>query len=203
MLRGVVPALALLTVLAACGAPARPAGGDGAASIDADTVLAGRGLLLQRDGEPAGICLGPVAESYPPQCAGVELVGFAGWDSLPHESASGTTWGQAYVVGTFDGERLTLSEQPSTDAPAGWQEPAGPSGRGRSVDPADVDAAQRALFDRAEELQLLDAYAPESGLLHVGVVVADRATVDAVRAAVSPWLAADEVSVTGALRPLG
>jgi hypothetical protein len=54
-----------------------------------------------------------VATSYPPQCGNLELVGWD-WDLVDdEESANGTTWGGSYeVIGTWDGERLTLTEPP-------------------------------------------------------------------------------------------
>ncbi len=48
------------------------------------------------------LCLAGVAESYPPQCSGLPLAGWS-WDVLEGEqSANGTTWGEAYVAGTWD-----------------------------------------------------------------------------------------------------
>ena len=59
------------------------------------------------------LCLGGVQDSYPPQCGGPDLVDWD-WDDVPtKESAGGTTWGDYTVVGTWDGEALTLTEPPS------------------------------------------------------------------------------------------
>ena len=59
------------------------------------------------------LCLGGTLDSYPPQCGGPDLVGWD-WDQAPtKESASGTTWGDYTVVGTWDGEALTLTEPPT------------------------------------------------------------------------------------------
>jgi len=53
-----------------------------------------------------------VAESLPPQCGGPDIVGWD-WSTVDEEqSAGGTTWGVYSVVGTWDGERLTLTEPP-------------------------------------------------------------------------------------------
>lgn len=63
--------------------------------------------------------------------------------------------------------------------------------------------AQEALTGRFQELRLLSAGAGGvSGRLEVEVVLADRATVDAVLKAVSDWLDPADVDITGALRPL-
>lgn len=133
VLRTVAVAALTTLALAGCGSRTAPgagdrttAGGEGTAVtghlLEPGTLLAGHGMVLQADGEPAQLCLGAVAESYPPQCGGPELVGFPGWEALPgHESASGTTWSEAYVVGSYDGERFTLDRPPTPDPPPGWE----------------------------------------------------------------------------------
>lgn len=69
--------------------------------------------VLESEAHGPEICMGGVADSLPPQCGGVPLVGFD-WDDVPgEEAASGTTWGEAHLVGTFDGERFTLTEPAS------------------------------------------------------------------------------------------
>jgi hypothetical protein len=120
-------------VLAACGGLGGAAGSggpdqdaptiDGTTSDPAGEVLVGVGTIMQVDGEPAQICLGGVLTSYPPQCGGPVLIGFEGWDSLDHEAASGRTWGDAWVVGTYDGTSLALTGPPTSEPPAGWVAP--------------------------------------------------------------------------------
>lgn len=58
-----------------------------------------------------------VAQSLPPQCGGPDILGWD-WTGLGAESASGTTWGDYVVTGTWDGTALTLTEppHPATDA---------------------------------------------------------------------------------------
>ena len=50
------------------------------------------------------LCLGPIAESYPPQCGGPALVG---WDWADHkdtfEQQGDVRWGTYLVTGTWDG----------------------------------------------------------------------------------------------------
>lgn len=251
-------------------------------AIGPDTVLAGYGMVLQQEPGPPQLCLGGVANSYPPQCGGPEVVGLD-WADVPgREEASGVTWGEAFVVGTFDGERFTLTEAPSAEPPAGWQPPepyasdfpqlcddpyrggdegfapnseAGMAAQGelgvmlesldgyvtswvsdgssffnvlvtgeaeqahaalREVWPgplcveqrdlataADLRAAQEALRDGGlDDLVLSSGAGGVDGILHVGVVMADPATVATIHELVSPWLTADQVMVTGALVPL-
>ncbi len=69
--------------------------------------LIGTGVVLQEQDRPPVLCLGAVAASLPPQCAGPEI---SGWDWAAvsgEERAGGTTWGDYVVVGSYDGERFT------------------------------------------------------------------------------------------------
>ena len=75
----------------------------------ADGAVVGLGLVLDASsgGEP-GFCLGPVAESYTPQCSGLAMTG---WSWAEHQgdfdNAGGLKFGSFAVTGTFDGETLT------------------------------------------------------------------------------------------------
>jgi hypothetical protein len=56
------------------------------------------------------LCVGGVAESLPPQCVGLPLVGWD-WDAVEGEKrAMGATWGTYRVVGTLDGEAFVVQE---------------------------------------------------------------------------------------------
>lgn len=71
------------------------------------------GMVLESSEHGPQLCLGGVEESYPPQCGGPDVIGWS-WDAVDgEESAGGTTWAEYTVVGTWDGEALTLTEQPS------------------------------------------------------------------------------------------
>jgi hypothetical protein len=113
-------------VLAGCGSEPDVAvdpGGDpgGSATPMPTEVPAAPGTVRTRSlatvmdtGSPE-LCLGPVAESYPPQCGGPAL---AGWDWLDHrgmfDHQGEIRWGTFMVTGTFDGTTFT-----ATDAVAG------------------------------------------------------------------------------------
>jgi hypothetical protein len=56
------------------------------------------------------LCLGGVADSYPPQCGDVPVENWDWGSVLGEESAAGTTWGSFHVVGTYDGTLFTLIE---------------------------------------------------------------------------------------------
>ncbi len=73
--------------------------------------LVGVGTVLDRGTGPQ-LCLGGVAESYPPQCAGPPLLGWD-WTTAPaRQSANGVTWGEYAVTGTWDGTAFTLTRPP-------------------------------------------------------------------------------------------
>ncbi len=60
---------------------------------------------------------GFVLTSLPPQCSGPDVVGWDWADIDGEESAGGTTWGAFYVVGTWDGASLSLTEPPTAPVP--------------------------------------------------------------------------------------
>ena len=79
------------------------------------------------DDEDSGpqMCLGGVADSFPPQCGGPDLIG---WRWADHrggfETAGGVRWGEFVLTGTFDGRALHVtSVEPPEAAPAYPVEP--------------------------------------------------------------------------------
>ena len=59
----------------------------------------------------AELCLGPIAESYPPQCGGPALID---WDWADHEGTydeqGEVRWGTYALTGTWDGTSFTATE---------------------------------------------------------------------------------------------
>ncbi|MGL5825656.1 MAG: hypothetical protein ACRCYU_12735 [Nocardioides sp.] len=125
----VLPAVLLVALLAACGDATRtstPGGavdraGRPAADLSVPTAPApaekvtGLGLVIDQ-GDGVQLCLGPVAESYPPQCDGLPL---ARWDWSTRddfEKAGGVRFGSYAVTGTFDGTSLTSTDEPVSAA---------------------------------------------------------------------------------------
>ncbi|WP_435745509.1 hypothetical protein [Nocardioides sp. SYSU DS0663] len=120
-----------LLVLSACAGDEPTTANDPAADPPADppasqpaeprpsTVPAAEGQVRTRDlatvmdtGKgPAELCLGPVAESYPPQCGGPELVGWD-WSQTQgvFERQGKVRWGSFMVTGTWDGSRFTVED---------------------------------------------------------------------------------------------
>ena len=77
------------------------------------------GMVLQKKGRPAMLCLGAIALSDPPQCGDVPITNWD-WDRVEGwERRVGVTWGSFRVVGTYDGTAFTLLEiaQPSQGRP--------------------------------------------------------------------------------------
>ena len=61
---------------------------------------------------PVELCLGPVAESYPPQCGGPPIPNWD-WDTYGgggFEEESGVRWGLYSLTGTWDGTEFTVSD---------------------------------------------------------------------------------------------
>jgi hypothetical protein len=103
-----IVAVTALLVVGGCGSDS-----DSGANDDRPERYDATATVLERPGDLPELCEGAIAESYPPQCSGKPIVGWD-WDDVDgEESASGTTWGVYRVVGTWDGERLTLTEKPT------------------------------------------------------------------------------------------
>lgn len=104
---------------------------DQARVADPGDLLVGSGMLMQRSANgPVELCVGGVAESYPPQCGGPRIVGDVDWDALEPERASGVTWTNdvVWAVGRLDpdaGESgtFTLERPLSLTPPKGFPLP--------------------------------------------------------------------------------
>ena len=183
-LRGALLLLAIpVLVLAGCATPADPGeggdivpGGGGEPNpIAASGVVVGQGTVLQKDGEEAQFCLGPVAESYPPQCAGPQLLGLEWPDDGMWETASGVTWGTYAVSGSWDGETFTKGEMV---IPLALYDPIRPEPDPRA-DPANAGENSEQLLLRVQdelsawtEVTVLQSF-PENGYLWATVYYDD------------------------------
>lgn len=93
-----------------------PTGGSGANGPMPTEPVAAPGVVTTRFGATVmdtgspELCLGPVAESYPPQCGGPPL---AGWDWAAYDGhydqQGDVRWGVFYVTGTWDGTTFTAT----------------------------------------------------------------------------------------------
>lgn len=117
-------ALLLATALSGCGdatsggAEPGPSAASPTVMLPADGPVQARATVLD-DGHGPILCLGGVAMSLPPQCAGPEVLGWA-WDDHPdHDAAGGVRWGEYTMVGTWDGTSFLPSDvRPTT--PDDW-----------------------------------------------------------------------------------
>lgn len=82
-----------------------------------DSEVVGVGTVMDvGQGDPE-LCLGAIAESFPPQCSGIPI---SNWDWAPvkdtSESSGTTRWGSYAVTGTYDGETFTVTKEPMSSA---------------------------------------------------------------------------------------
>ncbi|WP_425841994.1 hypothetical protein [Microbacterium sp. PA5] len=163
-----------------------------------DGEVVGQGMVLGDGEDGAQLCLGPVAESAPPQCAGIPLVGWS-WEGLDgFETTGGVKWGSYAVQGTYDGTSFTVTQPPIMLALYDPMAPADPTG-GEPGAGAEDDllAIQEELPDR-----LGDAYFasyPQDGWLFVDVLWDDGTWQDAA----DGEFGADTVIIRSALREIG
>ena len=112
-----IPAAGMLVLLAAaCADP--PAGRPGP-SAGSESEYEGNVFVLDEPRREPAVCFGAVADSLPPQCRGIPIVGWD-WSAVRgEETASDTTWGFFHVVGTYDGRTFDVREAgpPTTEGP--------------------------------------------------------------------------------------
>ncbi|WP_392541861.1 hypothetical protein [Oryzobacter telluris] len=119
-------ALVAGVVLAGCGSATGGAGGGGGSAASpstsmsaprlavppADGPVTGQGTVIEVPEKGPELCLGPVMESFPPQCEGIPLAGWT-WKTGSFEDGSSvgnpTKWGTYAVTGTFDGLTVTVT----------------------------------------------------------------------------------------------
>jgi hypothetical protein len=83
----------------------------------APTVYEANATVIDAGGAPE-LCLGSIADSLPPQCGGIELRGW-NWSNVSGEQhASGTTWGEYHVVGSFQGSSFSVSSASAGEPPS-------------------------------------------------------------------------------------
>ncbi|MDQ7877715.1 hypothetical protein Q9R08_06985 [Microbacterium sp. QXD-8] len=159
--------------------------------------VAATGTVLDAAGD-VELCLGPVAESYPPQCTGIPLEGWS-WDGVEGADSSGdVTWGAYAVRGTYDGTSFTVTQPPILLAlydPIRPEDPTG--GRPGAGDEATLAAIQDELPERLGDAYLSSS--PQDGWLWVDVVWDDGSWQDAANAEYGD----DTVIIRSAMTPTG
>lgn len=132
--------LSLAVVATACGS-APPSSAIGP-SPEKDQLYEGTGLVLDTPDRDPELCLGAVNDSLPPQCGGIPLIAWDWTQVEGEDEAMGTKWGGFHVMGSYDGETLTVHEAgpPANEDPSG-SDPIDtpcpePAGGWRATDPA-------------------------------------------------------------------
>ncbi len=190
-------------VLSGCGADApdrRAAPADAVSDVSAWGELVGQGTVLQKGDEPPQLCLGPVAESYPPQCAGPAINGWD-WSAVEQsESAAGVTWGTYAVFGTWDGSAFTSTRQPiplSLYDAMPFEDPRLSNGKTGAGNDAQLQRIQQEIHAAADP-SILTSWTAQ-GFLVLSVIYDDGGVQRAMDARFGP----DLVLVQSALRPAG
>ncbi|MGC5169976.1 hypothetical protein ACLQ2Q_04950 [Microbacterium sp. DT81.1] len=196
-------AAASALALAACATP--PAGSGTPAPRTLGSVhpappegeVAAQGTVMDVGGR-VELCLGPIAESYPPQCSGIPMDLWS-WDNIEGSETSGdVTWGAYAVQGTYDGETISVTQPPVMLAlfdPMPFPDPTG--GKAGEGDEATAAAIQEELPDLLGA-DYLSSY-PENGYVWVDAVWDDGTLQDAADADYGE----NTVVIRSALRPLG
>ncbi|MCM3696568.1 hypothetical protein [Microbacterium oleivorans] len=164
-------------LLTSCAPGAADAGADSAPPGSALAALTpepptgevlGQGTVLD-DGSSAKLCLGAVAESAPPQCAGIPLAGWS-WEGVADAAVmSGSTWGTYAVWGTYDGDTLTVTRAPVPLALFDAMPLPDPTrGEPGTATAADIDTVQSIVPD-AIGAAYLGSY-DQDGWIHVDVI---------------------------------
>ncbi|MBW9094729.1 hypothetical protein JNB62_13630 [Microbacterium jejuense] len=199
---GIVAAGALVLLAATACATSSSGAGTPHPSLGAVTPVppqgevTATGTVLDAGGD-VRLCLGPVAESFPPQCSGIPLEGWS-WDGVEGAETSGdTTWGAYAVRGTYDGESFTATQPPVLLAlydPIALPDPT--DGKPGAGDDATLAAIQAELPGRLGDSYL--GSTPQDGWLWVDVVWDDGTWQDAADAEYG----ADLVVVRSAIRDM-
>lgn len=174
-------AIASVLLLVGC-ATASPGSGSGRAVVwetpsPPDVEVAAQGTVLDVDGT-VELCLGPIAESYPPQCSGIPVEGWS-WDGIDGwESSGDVRWGSYSVRGTYDGSSFTITGEPVMlalyDPIAPVDPTGGKPGTATEAELTDMQDAVPELIGNG----FLASY-PENGWLWVDVVWDDGTLQDA------------------------
>ncbi|WP_298889389.1 hypothetical protein [uncultured Serinicoccus sp.] len=124
--------LGVALAVSGCGAEVVDPGGGAATQTPTQSTAAeevvGIGIVMQRSAdEPPEFCVGPVAESMPPQCRGPVLAGEFSWEDVEAQQQGEVRWTDEayYGVGTYapdGGEQgtFTLTRPLTTEEPPGY-----------------------------------------------------------------------------------
>jgi len=204
----ILPALAVAGVLlAGCAtgpgdAPDSSGSGGDAVTVDFSTPIAalgevaGQGTVIQTGDALPQLCLGAIAESFPPQCSGPEVTGWD-WDTVDGEQTAGdVTFGAYAVTGTWDGTTFgaTSAITLALYDPMPFVDPLMDEANAGDTDPAELEKIQTDI-DKAKGPNLLGS-GIINGYLFVDVLYDDGTLQSSVDAKYLP----DAVAIRPALK---
>ncbi|MCH1882739.1 hypothetical protein [Agrococcus sp. ARC_14] len=155
-------------------------------------VLAVSTVLEQSSGDL--LCVGPVAESAPPQCSGLELLGWD-WDAIEHQETDGVRWAQGIAIEgvyQFEPQSFFATGEPMSAAAITLPAIEIPAGE---LDEPTIEAVQADLAT-IERVDILGARGQE-GIVVLDVIWDDGRLQEAVNAVYGDGV----VFVLSALRP--
>lgn len=107
-----------------------------------------RNLATVMDTKRPELCLGAIAESWPPQCGGPALIGWSWDDNEMHERQGKIRWGSFAVTGTWDGTSFTVdSAIPAALYDAAYEEPAQQPTPAKTYTQAELEEIQNELME--------------------------------------------------------
>ena len=124
MTRSTLVVVAVVSMVsAACGAGETVGEAESQPTEDLAGLYEANATVLDNGDDGPMLCLGTILTSLPPQCGDVPIANWD-WNAVEGEQTrAGTSWGEYHVVGTYDGERFTVTEvgpyEESEPEPAG------------------------------------------------------------------------------------
>jgi len=98
----------LLLLLSACAERGPDPGQPGQTVQGPEQRYETTATVLESPDHGPELCLGSLADSFPPQCGGLPIPNWR-WNQVEgEESRIGTTWGAFHLVGTYDGASFTV-----------------------------------------------------------------------------------------------
>lgn len=201
-----VPALAAALLLSGCatGPADQPQNtapsSDGLDAIAAPGEVEGQGTVIQIGDADPQFCLGPIAESYPPQCTGPEIDGWD-WGAVENtfETSGDVTWGAYVVSGTWDGSRLGLTSAMTLALydPLPVVDPLLDPDNAGDTDPAELERIRTELDETAPFTVLTSSI--ENGYVFLRVIYDDGR----IQAWADETYLPDAVAIRPALRDIG
>jgi hypothetical protein len=164
----------LLLGLAACGGDDTVARDPGSAdptgpaappdlALPAEVRTATLAMVMDTGSGPE-VCLGPIVESWPPQCSGPALLDWDWSEHEMHEKQGRIRWGSFAITGSWDGEALTASDAiPAALYDVMAQEPTTPADPDPAVSAAELERIAEELPDLLPGVQ--GTYADDTHVL--------------------------------------